>query len=162
MNEGVFEPLSTVVCTSATIRTGKNFDYWLGRSGACFVDQERLCTGDFPSPFPYERNVLLAIPTDAPLPESSSFQSYVDKAVSQLILAASGRTLVLCTSYDSLRNAWEACSKSLVGSGIALLKQGMKTDSACWKNSKKMSRVFFLLQIPFGKGWMCLVHPFLR
>lgn len=124
MNEGVFEPLSTVVCTSATIRTGKNFDYWLGRSGACFVDQERLCTGDFPSPFPYERNVLLAIPTDAPLPESSSFQSYVDKAVSQLILAASGRTLVLCTSYDSLRNAWEACSKSLVGSGIALLKQG--------------------------------------
>ena len=41
-----------------------------------------------------------------------------------MILAASGRTLVLCTSYDSLRNAWEACNKSLVGSGIALLKQG--------------------------------------
>ena len=124
MNEGVFEPLSTVVCTSATIRSSKNFNYWLGRSGACFVDQERLATGEFPSPFPYHRNVLLAIPTDAPLPDSSSFQPYVEHAVSRLIAAARGRTLVLFTSYDSLRNCWEACGRTLAGSGIALFKQG--------------------------------------
>lgn len=124
MNEGVFEPLSTVVCTSATIRSSKNFNYWLGRSGACFVDAERLATGEFPSPFPYYSNVLLSIPTDAPLPDSFSFQPYVEMAVARLISAAGGRTLVLFTSYDSLRNCWEACRKTLVGSGIALLKQG--------------------------------------
>ena len=45
-------------------------------------------------------------------------------AVARLISAAGGRTLVLFTSYDSLRNCWEACRKTLVGSGIALLKQG--------------------------------------
>ena len=124
MNEGVFEPLSTVVCTSATIRSSKNFNYWLGRSGACFVEAERLATGEFPSPFPYDTNVLLSIPTDAPLPDSSSFQPYVEMAVARLISAAGGRTLVLFTSYDSLRNCWESCRKTLVGSGIALLKQG--------------------------------------
>lgn len=124
MNEGVFEPLSTVVCTSATIRSSKNFNYWLGRSGACFVEQERLATGEFPSPFPYERNVLLSIPTDAPLPDSSSFQPYVEAAIPQLVSAAGGRTLVLFTSYDSLRNCWEACRKAMAGNGIALLKQG--------------------------------------
>ena len=124
MNEGVFEPLSTVICTSATIRSGKNFDYWLGRSGACFVDEERLATDEFPSPFPYHRNVLLAIPTDAPLPDSPSFQSYVDMAVSRLVAAAGGRTLVLFTSYDSLRSCWQACRQAWVGSGLAMLRQG--------------------------------------
>lgn len=124
MNEGVFEPLSTVVCTSATIRSSKNFNYWLGRSGACFVEDDRLATGEFPSPFPYHTNVLLSIPTDAPLPDSSSFQPYVERAVARLISAAGGRTLVLFTSYDSLRNCWEACRRTLVNSGIALLKQG--------------------------------------
>jgi ATP-dependent DNA helicase DinG len=124
MNEGVFEPLSTVVCTSATIRSSKNFNYWLGRSGACFVEDDRLATGEFPSPFPYHTNVLLSIPTDAPLPDSSSFQPYVERAVARLISAAGGRTLVLFTSYDSLRNCWEACRRTFVNSGIALLKQG--------------------------------------
>ncbi len=124
MNEGVFEPLSTVVCTSATIRSGSSFKYWLGRSGAAFVDQERLDIGEFPSPFPYEQNVLLALPTDAPLPDSRSFQPYLEMAVSRLVSAAGGRTLVLFTSYESLKNAWEACRRSLAGSGIALLRQG--------------------------------------
>ena len=137
MNEGVFEPLSTVVCTSATIRSSNSFDYWLRRTGASFVDDERLATGEFPSPFPYHRNALLAIPTDAPLPDSSSFQSYLDLAVSRLIAAAGGRTLVLFTSYDSLRNTWEACRQSLVGSGFALMKQGDEDRFRLLENFKK-------------------------
>ena len=31
---------------------------------------------------------------------------------------------MLFTSYDSLRNCWEACGRTLAGSGIALFKQG--------------------------------------
>ena len=29
MNRGVFEEMQTVICTSATLRTGYNFNYWI-------------------------------------------------------------------------------------------------------------------------------------
>jgi ATP-dependent DNA helicase DinG len=124
MNAGVFGPLQTVVCTSATLRTGQSFAYWLNRSGASLVDSERLVCADFPSPFPYHSNVLLAIPDDAPFPSDEGFQEYTGEAVCKLIEAASGRTLVLFTSYSALKQTKDAADSYLRGSGYTLLKQG--------------------------------------
>ena len=65
MNQGVFEEMKTVICTSATLRTGTNFNYWMRRTGVSFVERERVISCDFPSPFPYEKNMLFAVPNDA-------------------------------------------------------------------------------------------------
>ncbi len=124
MNMGVFEPMKTVVCTSATIRTGKTFSYWMRRIGLSFVEEERVMQGLFESPFPYSRNVLFAVPGDAPVPQSKGFQSYVEETVPALVEAAGGRTLVLFTSYDSLRSAYSSSRSRLEGLGIRCLKQG--------------------------------------
>lgn len=124
MNEGIFETMDSVVCTSATIKSGNSFNYWLQRSGICFADQERVCVKDFESPFPYDRNMLMAIPQDIPFPDSRDYFAYIEKAVSQLILAVGGKTLVLFTSYEALRSTWEGVRALLVGSGITVLKQG--------------------------------------
>lgn len=123
MNQGVFEPMESVVCVSATLRTGRNFGYWLARSGAAYC-KDNLVTADFPSPFPYKKNMLFAIPSDAPMPESQDFQSFTEKAVANLILSACGRTLVLFTSYEALRATWNYCRVQLEGTDITLLKQG--------------------------------------
>ena len=77
MNEGIFEHMKSVVCTSATLKTGRDYKYWMNRTGLSFVDQERLLMGDFPSPFPYEKNMLFAVPRDAPFPDNSEFQQYI-------------------------------------------------------------------------------------
>ena len=124
MNSGVFEPMSSVVCTSATLRTGDNFSYWMRRTGLSFVVDERLLSGAFESPFPYKTNAIFAVPSDAPFPDSPYYQGYVEETLPKLIFAAGGRTLVLFTSYESLRSAFYNCRQTLEGGGISLLKQG--------------------------------------
>ncbi|HKL86444.1 MAG TPA: helicase C-terminal domain-containing protein [Treponemataceae bacterium] len=124
MKEGVFEPLRTVICTSATLRIAGRFDYWLKRTGVQLMDSERVLTGFYDSPFPYKKNVLLAIPEDAPLPESPSFQPWIETAIVSLLQASGGRSLVLFTSYESLRSACEVSRAALSPFGITIFKQG--------------------------------------
>lgn len=124
MNSGVFEPLSTVVCTSATLRTGGNFSYWLSRTGISLSAPERVVKKNFESPFPYADNVLFAVTKDAPFVYESGFQNYVERTLPLLIQAAGGRTLVLFTSYDSLRYAYQSSCRELSRAGITVFKQG--------------------------------------
>ena len=124
MNNGVFEPMETVVCTSATLSIDGTFNFWKRRTGVGFIEQERLLSGEFPSPFPYKKNLLLAIPNDAPFSDNEQFQPYIEDAIVRLIQAAGGRTLVLFTAYDSLRHACDTARTRLRLSGMTILKQG--------------------------------------
>lgn len=124
MNSGVFEPMESVVCTSATLKIGDNFSFWMRRTGLSFLEKDALVTGEFPSPFPYTTNVLFAVPNDAPFPKSEYFQNYIEENLPKFIEAAGGRTLVLFTSYDSLRHAYNACSLPLTQKGYPVMKQG--------------------------------------
>ncbi len=124
MNRGVFEPLETVICTSATLRIENSFDYWLRRVGISFVPKERVSLASYDSPFPYRKNVLFAVPSDAPFPDSQYFQSYVEETVPKLIIATKGRALVLFTSYESLKYTYRSCEAMLSSHGITLYRQG--------------------------------------
>lgn len=129
MNAGVYEPMKSVICTSATLKTGRDFGYWMRRAGVSFVDGERVAYRDFPSPFPYKKNMLFAVPKDAPFPDDVTFQTFVEKALVKLIDAAQGRSLVLFTSYDSLRKSYSSVSSCLHGFDGKLLRQGMDDNA---------------------------------
>ncbi len=125
MNSGVFEPMDSVVCTSATLSIGNTFNFWKKHTGVSFVENERVIEQTFPSPFPYQQNVLFAVTKDAPFPDNAvEFQHYVEDAVVKLIRSSGGKTLVLFTSYDSLRHACDTARTALRLSGIKILKQG--------------------------------------
>ncbi len=124
MNKGVFEPMKTVVCTSATISISRSFDFWKKRVGISFVEKERVKSGEFESPFPYDRNMIFAVPSDAPFPDNENFQAFVEDSIVRMIEAAGGKTLVLFTSYDSLRHACDTARTKLRSSGITIMKQG--------------------------------------
>lgn len=124
MNSGVFEPMSSVICTSATLRTGETFDYWKRRIGIAFLEKEKVFEDVFASPFPYNTNVIFAVPNDAPFPDDPSFQSYVEMTVPRLVFASEGRTLVLFTSHDSLKNTYNSAGLKLMEAGFTVLKQG--------------------------------------
>ena len=124
MKEGVFEPFRTVVCTSATLRIGTQFNYWMHRSGVSLMEEERVLSGVYESPFPYRSNVLLSIPDDAPLPDDSAFQPWIETAIVSLLQASAGHALVLFTSYESLRSACEIARAALSPYGMTILKQG--------------------------------------
>ena len=124
MNEGVYEPMASVVCTSATLKTGRDFKYWAGRTGIHFVERQRVLCREFMSPFPYKTNMLFAVPSDAPLPEKMEYQQWVEMALPRLIDAAKGRTLVLFTSYESLKSAHKTVTASMRGFTGRIMRQG--------------------------------------
>jgi ATP-dependent DNA helicase DinG len=124
LKESLFSPNKTVVCVSATLAISGNFNYWAIRSGAALTQGRQLLSGCFPSPFPYSRAVLLAAPDDAPLPDETDYQEFVDRSVGRLVAAAGGSALVLFTSYQSLNSAWNAALPPLQQLGIRCLRQG--------------------------------------
>ena len=124
MNTGVYEPMDSVINTSATLQIQNTFDFFLKRTGINYSDPERIKTAMFNSPFPYDKNVLLAVPDDIPFPQSLEFQGAVNRAVLKLIKAANGRTLVLFTSYESMKATFVAIKSDIYDMGIELLKQG--------------------------------------
>ncbi|MDR1971242.1 MAG: ATP-dependent DNA helicase DinG [Treponema sp.] len=124
LKESLFEPGRTVICCSATLTIAGRFDYWRSRCGLNLLTDREPLAGIFPSPFPYRSSVLLGIPQDAPLPEESGYQDFVNRAVTELALTGGGSALVLFTSYQSLRSAWSAAAPLLTKEGIRCLKQG--------------------------------------
>jgi ATP-dependent DNA helicase DinG len=128
LKESLFDPNKTVVCVSATLTIGGQgeaaFNYWKSRSGLALVEDREIYTGMFPSPFPYKSSVLLAVPSDAPLPTESGFGTFVDNAAAALAESSGGSALILFTSYQALRSAWEEAKPRLEKAGIKTLRQG--------------------------------------
>ncbi len=123
MREAVYEPLKTVVCTSATLSVGKTFDFWKARTGFDRIDRVVL-EDRFESPFDYATRVLLGVPTDAPDPGSSDYIPFVGDFTKRLLLLTEGRGLVLFTSYAMLMSVYDDVAPALSDAGIAVYRQG--------------------------------------
>ena len=123
MNEAVFTKFRSVICTSATLSVGESFDFWKGRVGLARSDAH-VETAVYPSPFPFRTNALLAVDTGAPGPTSPGFGAYVDQAIPRLLEASQGHALVLFTSYDAMKSAFEAAKPKMAELGITLMRQG--------------------------------------
>ena len=152
MNEGVFEPMESVICTSATLKTGRDFSYWMRRTGVSFAGEERIIKGEFPSPFPYNKNMLFAVPSDAPLPDNIEFQQWVEMALPRLIQAAAGRTLVLFTSYESLKSAHRTVVASMRGFSGRIMKQGDDDNAKLLDAFKKENESVLFATDSFWQG----------
>jgi len=124
LKDSVFSPNKTVVCVSATLAVNNDFSYWASRCGIALLEKRSVISGCFPSPFPYSNAVLLAAPKDAPLPDESGYQNFINKAVPALAAAAGGSALILFTSYQSLNLAVTAARTELEPLSIRCLKQG--------------------------------------
>lgn len=129
--ERLFSTMRSCICTSATLTINGSFDWWKRRVG---LDENLYGTSGrpsvrcrtYPSPFPYQRNAMLAIDTGAPLPDSPKFQEYLNEAVTSLLSASRGRALVLFTSHRALRATFDHAAPLLERQGILALRQGQK------------------------------------
>ena len=152
MNIGVYEEMSSVICTSATLRTARDFKYWCSRTGISYTDPERVSCNAFASPFPYDKNMLFAVPNDAPLPDRPEFQQWIEMAIPRLITAAQGRTLVLFTSYESLRSAHNTTVHMLKGFSGIIMKQGDDDNSKLLEKFKNDNESVLFATDSFWQG----------
>ncbi|TFG65181.1 MAG: DEAD/DEAH box helicase [Spirochaetales bacterium] len=124
MKESVFDTYSTVICTSASMTVQDSFTHFKSRIGLADTGQERILESLLPSPFPFKKNVLLAVPADAPFPSEPGYISFIAGLLYDILLVSEGKGLVLFTSFDMLNRAYEYTSARLEKAGITVLRQG--------------------------------------
>jgi DNA polymerase-3 subunit epsilon/ATP-dependent DNA helicase DinG len=120
LTQNLFARLESVILTSATLRTAKEFHFI----------RERLALGDaaefaVDSPFDYASSTLLYLATDIPEPAQPNYQKAVSKAITELCLATEGRTLVLFTSHSQLQATYYAITRPLEEASIVVYGQGL-------------------------------------
>ena len=130
MNDFIFSKLDTVVCTSATVKTGKNFNYFLKQVG--LGSGSELVTGFYPSPFDYSRNAMLLFPVrgnfmrfDAQ--QKDSYAEYLAHMIEDCVNASGGSALVLFTSKDMMERVY-ALVKDNIEMPLLIQKTGTSTN----------------------------------
>ena len=118
--QNLFPRLDTLVLTSATLCTAREFGFIRERLGLKDAD---AFTVD--SPFDYVNSTLLYLPTDMPEPVQTSYQNTVGKSITDLCLATGGRALLLFTSHRQLQATYRAIARPLEEAGIAVYGQGL-------------------------------------
>ena len=113
--------IRAVVATSATLAAdnGQNaLDYFACEAGAEKAEQLVV-----ESPFRFEQQALLVIPDGLPDPKDRQFNENVAQVIADVVEAAQGRTLVLCTSYRTLTSAADLL-EARFGRRFTILRQG--------------------------------------
>ena len=121
----LFADKKSVLVTSATLRNSgldgtQSFDFTLNQLG--ISDAE---THYWPAPFDYQNNCLVLSFKDIPAPNAPGHADQLHEAILECVIAAEGRTMVLFTSYASLKLATQALRGRLDAEGIRLQSQGL-------------------------------------
>jgi ATP-dependent DNA helicase DinG len=127
LKNALWDKVEAAILVSATLTVAQTFQYFFrqcGLNGLDGCDTKPLLCGSFPSPFPYKKAVLLAVPDDAPLPNEAAYRAFVDRTIAQLCEVSQGRALALFTSYESMQSAWAYAQPLLRALDIDCYKQG--------------------------------------
>lgn len=125
----LFEQVKSIIFTSATLAPGKSFDFFHSSISLDTFERHRQVTAILDSPFPYETNSLLLVPTDVPEPTSPRFQEAINAIIPSAIEASRGRALVLFTSHEMLRATYEATRGRIEMMGYECMAQGQHSRS---------------------------------
>ena len=119
LKDHLFTAKSSIVMTSATLSTNRNFSYFKKRVGinAC---RELLAN----SPFDFKQQVQIHIPRDMPHPNSDRFVSAAIEKIKYYLKLTHGKAFVLFTSYKMMDEVYDAVALDLEEIGIDTFKQG--------------------------------------
>jgi ATP-dependent DNA helicase DinG len=111
----------TWIFTSATLAVKNDFHHYTSQMG--LWDEPAK---SWPSPFDYERQGLLYVPTNLPQPNSYEYTDAVVDAALPAIIAAGGRTFLLCTTIRAVNRAAERLREEFEQRGLPfpLMVQG--------------------------------------
>ena len=130
LRANIFDKLDSVICTSATIKAGKDFSYFLRQVG--LEGRDDLVTGFYASPFDYSRNAMLLYPAagDGMKFNIAVRQSYADYLADMLVSVidrSEGSALVLFTSMEMLNMVHERIS-GRIRQELLVQKKGSSTE----------------------------------
>jgi Rad3-related DNA helicase len=123
--EDLFSQMRTVILTSATLAIGSKFDHMINRIGLSKIERPRLKVFEIGSPFNYQDQTLVCVPSSFPSPKADIFQAAISELILGLVVATRRSTLVLFTSYSMLDRTFTDLEKPLSHLGIPVMAQGI-------------------------------------
>ena len=145
MKELLYQKVRAMVFTSATLATGGNFDYFRGRVGL----DAGVLEGIYPSHFDFEKQTLLYVPKDLPLPNDPIFGTRIAERIIELLRISAGRALVLFTSYHNLNRVYDLLTGKVP---YMIYKQGDAPRSALLEAFKSDTHSVLLATGSFWEG----------
>lgn len=148
-----FNKKRSVIVTSATLSVNYTFEFIKKELGLAAPVVERL----IPSPFSYETQVQLVVPDDLPEIKSVSNDEYVAAITEHIISIAEatrGRMLILFTSHEMLRKAYELIKESGLLEEFVLIAQGITAGSRTrlTRNFKRFDKAILFGTSSFWEG----------
>jgi DNA polymerase-3 subunit epsilon/ATP-dependent DNA helicase DinG len=148
LQAGLFNQKDTVVLASATLSVDNNFEFVKGRLGAQSSEDLQL-----ESPFDYEHQAMVFIPTDIPEPNQKGYQPAVEDTLISLCTATGGRALVLFTAHNALKQTYVGIQDALEEQEIAVLAQGIDgSRNSLLQRFKEVPRTVLLGTSSFWEG----------
>lgn len=126
LRDALFDKVETSVLTSATLATRDGFSFVRKRLGV--TNGLRVREAVFPSPFDYEEQTMIVVPTDLPAPGSSEDHPQLHARTAEIVLdfaeISDGGIFVLFTSYRALKTVGAILRKAGVERRWPLFVQG--------------------------------------
>lgn len=124
LKNALYDRVQTLVMTSATLTVADSFAYFCARIGLNQTETGRQKQLALLSPFDYQQQALVVVPTDIPEPGRPGFAESVRDAVEKALRISQGRSFVLFTSYALLRDVHEQLAPILAAQRLRCLRQG--------------------------------------
>jgi ATP-dependent DNA helicase DinG len=153
LRDDLFGRLTSAVVTSATLATDGGFGFLVRRLGLAHEDPPPR-TAQFPSPFDYRRQALLAVPTDLPAPNEhpAAHLAAVTNQLQRLIEASDGGVFGLFTSHRDVRAVAEVLRARGLAGRWPLLVHGEEGRDVLLQRFRDAGRAVLLGTATFWEG----------
>lgn len=151
MKETIFGDYNnTVIMTSATLTSNKNFEFIKHRIG---LDElgTKLEELILESPFNYETQMSICIPMDIVEPKSNRYNEMSTEYVKKIIDITGGSTFLLFTSFYSMNYTYNKLLETY-GNRFTLLKQGLLDRHSILTRFKNTDNAILLGTDSFWEG----------
>ena len=127
LNDQVYSRKRSCIFSSATLSVRDSFDFIESRLGINKIAAERLLTLRAPTPFNYDEQCLVLVPTflEEPTGGNAEYEKGISRLMAEVYRRTQGRGLMLFTSYSMLQACHEKLMEEMRGDGYLLLAQGM-------------------------------------
>ena len=115
------------IFTSATLGSDDRLSWFLEGCGLQGLNERQLAVLRVSSPFNYEVQSALYVPSNFPKPNEPDHTARVADIALEAARGLGGRTLVLTTTLRALRQIGEILAESLAGDEISVLVQGQQS-----------------------------------
>lgn len=148
MRHDIFDKLQSVVCTSATIKAGKDFSYFLSQIG--LEGREDLVTGFYSSPFDYSHNAMLLYPAredgmNFNVSSRREYAHYLAQMIVDVVRSSEGGALVLFTSAEMMNLVYEEAREGITQT-LLVQKRGTSTEKLRRQFCQDVGSVLFGLR----------------